>query len=103
MERLHAFLDHMMIRRCHGDELMGRKLITLPKYTTNLIGLNLNLAEQVFYKIIDGRFRKAINKAKDEGEEARKRMIVARILRLQQCNNHMLGLQGYLERVFMVS
>lgn len=103
-QRLHAFLDHIMIRRAYTDELMGRRLVTLPKFSQNVRKVQLNTTERLFYEIITLRFVRAINiAAKEEGEAAKKEMIIRRLLRLRQITSHVAMLQDYFERIFTVS
>ena len=102
LQRLHAFLDQVMIRRVYEDELFGRKLVNLPKMHHDYTYLNLNMVEGSFYDIISARYAKAINAAAKEGEERKKDMIIRRILRLRQITSHLLMLQEYMERAFDV-
>ena len=100
--RLHAFLDHIMIRRVYTDVLLNSKLVTLPEYFTNIQERDLNVAETCIYQILNARFAKAINHAAKNGEQAKKDMIIRKILRLRQITSHIMMLQEYMERVFDV-
>ena len=98
-QRLHTYLDRVMIRRTHKDELLGTAIFKLPANYQETITLEFNKVERMIYEIIHMRFIKAINKAVELGKlEQRARLVLMMFQRLRQMTSHVFMLQESLER-----
>ena len=61
-QRLHSFLDQMLIRRTYKSQLFELPIIEMPATHQNTITLEFNPVERKIYDIIHRRFIRAINK-----------------------------------------
>ena len=100
-QRLHTYLDSIMIRRTHEDELMGTAIFKLPENHQETITLEFNKVERMIYDTLKRRYRDAINAAvKERTLEERSRLVLLMFLRLRQLTSHLFMCQATMERLF---
>lgn len=94
LERLHAILNKIMIRRTHEDELFGRPLVGLPNVTRKTVTVEFNPIEKAIYKIVRNRFIAQIRMyARARPLNQSYRGILVLYLRLRQLVGHILLIQ----------
>ncbi|KAI4199694.1 MAG: hypothetical protein LQ350_004416 [Teloschistes chrysophthalmus] len=101
--RLHAFLRRIMLRRTHGDTIMGRPLVVLPRNSQETVELEFSTVERALYESVERRMRRAINIRAREGTlEKGYSHVLLMLLRLRQMTAHPFMLQGTIEELFEV-
>ncbi len=94
LDRLHAILDKIMIRRTHSDEMFGVPLAKLPNLTTKTVTVEFNATERAIYKIVRTRFIAQIKIFAKAGPLNKSyRGILVLYLRLRQLVGHFLLIQ----------
>ncbi|KAL6719078.1 hypothetical protein ACLMJK_003313 [Lecanora helva] len=100
-QRLHSFLDKILIRRTYKSTLFERPIIEMPATHQETIELEFNIVERKIYNIIHARYIRAINKASLEGTlEQRGKLVLTMLLRLRQMTAHIFMLQETMEKIF---
>lgn len=93
-QRLAAMLRKVMLRRTHGDMLMGSKLLNLPDTDNRDHVCILSDIERGIYEVVHGRFVSRINVLAKQGELKKQYSnVLVMLLRLRQLVAHPLLIQ----------
>ena len=99
-DRLQVFLQKIMVRRTHKDELFGAPILKLPQINHETVEVEFNEVERSIYRIVESRF---VNKIRayaraDAIDKSYQRVFVL-LLRLRQLVGHILLIQKTLKEV----
>jgi len=98
VDRLHAILNQIMLRRTHVDQLFGRPILKLPDARYDIFWVRFNELERAVYETVRSRMIKRINKLSLAGEaEANYSNILTMLLRLRQLTGHILMVETTLK------
>lgn len=98
MQRLLQFLNKVMLRRTHADQLFDAKLVSLPEPSRVITKLEFNELERAVYEIVRVRFIARINRiARDNDLDRQYGHLWTMLLRLRQLTSHLLLVQGTIE------
>jgi len=93
-QRLSAMLRQLMLRRTHGDMLMGSKLLSLPAMDHSDYMCHLSSIERGLYEVVHKRFIKRINVLSRSGLLKKNYSnVLVMLLRLRQLVAHPLLIQ----------
>lgn len=93
-QRLAAMLRKIMLRRTHGDTLMGQKLLDLPPMDNRDYICHLSDIERGIYEVVHKRFIKRINVLSRNGQlKKHYNNVLVMLLRLRQLVAHPLLIQ----------
>ena len=99
-DRLQAFLQKIMVRRTHKDELFGAPILKLPQINHETIEVEFNEVERAIYRIVKSRFVNKIKAyAKAESIDKRYKAVFVLLLRLRQLTGHILLIQKTLKEL----
>ena len=91
MERLKVFLQNILVRRTHADQMFGRPILKLPKINHETVEVEFNGVERAIYRIVKARFINKIRAfARADAIDKRYQQIFTLILRLRQLTGHIL-------------
>jgi hypothetical protein len=90
-ERLKVFLQNILVRRTHADEMFGRPILKLPKINHETIEVEFNDVERAIYRIVKTRFVNKIRAfAKADAIDKKFKQVFTLLLRLRQLAGHIL-------------
>jgi SNF2 family DNA or RNA helicase len=91
MERLKVFLQKILVRRTHADEMFGRPILKLPKINHETIEVEFNEVERAIYRIVKARFINKIRAfSKADAIDKKYQQVFTLLLRLRQLAGHIL-------------
>jgi hypothetical protein len=91
MERLKVFLQKILVRRTHADEMFGRPILKLPKINQETVEVEFNEVERAIYRIVKTRFINKIRAfAKADAIDKKFQQVFTLLLRLRQLAGHIL-------------
>jgi hypothetical protein len=98
VDRLHAVLNKIMLRRTHVDQLFGHPILKLPDTREDVFWVRFNDLERVVYETVRSRMIKRINRLSLAGQaSANYSHILTMLLRLRQLTGHILMVQALLK------
>ena len=98
VDRLHAVLNKIMLRRTHRDLIFGLPILKLPDAREDIFWVSFNDLERAVYEIVRSRMIKRINRLSLAGRaDANYSNILAMLLRLRQLTGHILMIESSLK------
>ena len=98
VDRLHAVLNKIMLRRTHLDKIFGHPIIKLPDPRDDTFWVRFNDLERAVYDTVRSRMIKRINKLSLAGHaDANYSNILTMLLRLRQLTGHILTVESSLK------
>ncbi|KAK7443123.1 SNF2 family domain-containing protein [Colletotrichum acutatum] len=94
-------IDDVMMRRTQGEYFLGQPILNLPTTKPTHQYLKLSKEEMVIFKMMEGCFRRKINRDIEQGTAANQmRSYLVMLLRLRQASTHPFLLEGMMAEYF---
>ncbi|KAK1447269.1 SNF2 family domain-containing protein [Colletotrichum melonis] len=100
-EKYDKLIDDVMMRRTQGEYFLGQPILNLPTTKPTHQYLKLSKEEMVIFKMIEGCFRRKINRDIEKGTAAiQMKSYLVMLLRLRQASTHPFLLEGMMAKYF---
>lgn len=98
VDRLHAVLNKIMLRRTHLDQLFGRPILKLPETREDVFWVRFNDLERAVYETVRSRMIKRINRLSLSGQaDTNYSNFFTMLLGLRQLTGHILMVEALLK------